>query len=210
MDIGAIRTDYQMMSLSESEVLDDPIKQFEKWFEEALKAEVLEVNAFSLATSVNDFPDVRIVLLKGISNGELQFFTNYDSEKGSQISHNNKVAVTFFWPELQRQVRIRGEVSKLSTKDSDQYYFSRPEGSQIGAHVSQQSKPIENRGLLEERNEKTKQYFSEHPIERPSNWGGYGIKPKEVEFWQGRSSRLHDRILYKKEGAIWKLVRLQP
>ncbi|MFY7732383.1 MAG: pyridoxamine 5'-phosphate oxidase [Bacteroidia bacterium] len=212
MNIADIRTDYTLKSFDEKDLLANAFEQFEIWFDEAIKAEVLEPNAMTLATiSPSGFPSARIVLLKGIEANGLEFFTNYQSNKGHDIDHNNKVALVFFWPELQRQVRVVGTAQKMSDEKSDLYFNSRPLGSRIGAHASPQSKVIPNRVLLEESVKKMEALFSEEPLLRPINWGGYAVNPISFEFWQGRSSRLHDRFIYTLQtDNNWKIERLAP
>jgi pyridoxamine 5'-phosphate oxidase len=212
MNIADIRTDYTLKSFDEKDLLANAFEQFEIWFDEAIKAEVLEPNAMTLATiSPSGFPSARIVLLKGIEANGLEFFTNYQSNKGHDIDHNNKVALVFFWPELQRQVRVVGTAQKMSDEKSDLYFNSRPLGSRIGAHASPQSKVIPNRVLLEESVKKMEALFSEEPLLRPINWGGYVVNPISFEFWQGRSSRLHDRFIYSLQtDNNWKIERLAP
>jgi pyridoxamine 5'-phosphate oxidase len=212
MNIADIRTDYTLKSFDEKDLLANAFEQFEIWFDEAIKAEVLEPNAMTLATiSPNGFPAARIVLLKGIEANGLEFFTNYHSNKGHDLDHNNKVALVFFWPELQRQVRVVGTAQKMSDEKSDLYFNSRPLGSRIGAHASPQSKVISSRVLLEESVKKMEALFSEEPLLRPINWGGYVVNPISFEFWQGRSSRLHDRFIYTLQtDNNWKIERLAP
>jgi pyridoxamine 5'-phosphate oxidase len=212
MNIADIRTDYTLKSFDEKDLLANAFEQFEIWFDEAIKAEVLEPNAMTLATiSPNGFPAARIVLLKGIEANGLEFFTNYHSNKGHDLDHNNKVALVFFWPELQRQVRVVGTAQKMSDEKSDLYFNSRPLGSRIGAHASPQSKVIPSRVLLEESVKKMEALFNEEPLLRPINWGGYVVNPISFEFWQGRSSRLHDRFIYSLQtDNNWKIERLAP
>ena len=210
MDISAIRKDYTIKSLDISDVNIDPIAQFEVWFKEALKAHVLEVNAMTVSTiGLDGSPNARILLLKGVDTGFV-FFTNYNSEKGKELENNNSASLTFFWPELERQVRIRGKIEKVTAEESDSYFFSRPLGSQIGAWVSPQSQLINSRADLSNRQKDFERQFGENNISRPPHWGGYRLLPHTIEFWQGRPSRLHDRIKYLKEGENWKIVRLAP
>lgn len=210
MDISGIRKDYALKSLDFSEVSSDAVLQFRTWFDEAINAEVLEVNAMTLATvGANGTPNARIILLKGIDEGFI-FFTNYRSEKSRELETNNKAALTFFWAELERQVRIKGVVEKVSAEESDAYFFSRPFGSQIGAWVSPQSKKIESREVLVANQLEIEQKFSEKPMQRPEHWGGYRLFPNKIEFWQGRPSRLHDRIVYELIDGAWKISRLAP
>ncbi|QCK15818.1 pyridoxamine 5'-phosphate oxidase [Mangrovivirga cuniculi] len=212
MDIADIRKEYSRHSLNIDGVDKDAVKQFEKWFEEAAKSEVLEPNAMSLSTITADGrPSCRIVLLKGISNGGFEFFTNYQSKKGLEIDENPWVALTFFWGELERQVRIEGIAERLTEKESEDYFNSRPEGSKIGAWVSPQSQPIASRVILDERHEQVKQKFDGKTVTKPKQWGGYRVKPVMLEFWQGRPNRLHDRISYNlQKDFSWKVTRLAP
>jgi pyridoxamine 5'-phosphate oxidase len=211
MKISDLRIDYTLKSLDEKEVSSDPIDQFKIWFEEALNAKVMEANAMTLSTVRPDsLPNSRIVLLKGVDEGFV-FFTNYNSTKGNELNDHPYAALTFFWPELERQVRLIGKVSKISSEESDEYFFSRPFSSQIGAWVSPQSKPIPNRQFLEENENKLRDELDQNSMKRPENWGGYRLLAMEVEFWQGRPSRLHDRILYTQEDSnLWKIQRLAP
>lgn len=211
-DIAAIREDYVKGILSEDEVKSDPLGQFKVWFDQALYARVIEPNAMVLSTiSVNEFPSSRVVLLKDLQQGGLSFFTNYQSQKGKDLSNCNRVSVLFFWAELQRQVRIEGYVDKLSPADSDEYFASRPRGSRIGAWSSPQSSVIPNRDFLETTvNRFTNDFEGSEEIPRPDFWGGYVVKPIKFEFWQGRSSRLHDRIQYTLENEKWVINRLAP
>lgn len=211
MNLSEIRKEYSLKTLDIKDVSPDPIRQFQLWFEEAVDAEVLEVNAMCLSTLGKDgFPSGRIVLLKGVDHGFL-FFTNYLSEKGKEIALNPKVSLTFFWAELERQVRVMGTLEKVSAQESDDYYFSRPLGSQVGAWSSPQSQKIPNREFLEKTIQELQEKFSKEPISRPPHWGGYRLLPIRFEFWQGRPSRLHDRIAYEKvsEGN-WEISRLAP
>lgn len=210
MDISAIRKDYTLKSLDINDVNVDPIAQFNAWFEEAVAAQVLEVNAMTISTiGLDGNPNARIVLLKELDHGFV-FFTNYESEKGQEIQQSNTAALTFFWPELERQVRIRGKIEKVSSQESDKYFFSRPYGSQIGAWTSPQSKVLSSREELSLKQIAIEQKFSEEPMHRPAHWGGYRLLPISVEFWQGRPSRLHDRIKYELKEKVWEIKRLAP
>lgn len=209
--IADIRKSYQKKTLSEKDVAKDPVDQFKQWWEEAIAANADEVNAMTLATSDKDGrPSARTVLLKGIEDDGFVFFTNYESRKGREIEANPYVALLFFWKELERQVRIEGAIAKLSGEESDKYFVSRPVESRIGAWVSPQSTVISGREFLEERERQFEQKFENIEIPRPPHWGGYSVKPTMMEFWQGRPGRLHDRILYTKEGKAWRMQRLAP
>lgn len=210
--IASIRREYSSRTLSEQEVNKDPVKQFLQWFDEALRSEVLEPNAMHVSTiGLDGRPKGRIVLLKGVEDGRFVFFTNYLSHKGKELEKTPWAALTFFWAELERQVRIEGKVSKLAEAASDEYFHSRPRGSQIGAWVSMQSEEIPGRRFLEERlQEVTKQYEGVDVIPRPPYWGGYAVEADYFEFWQGRPNRLHDRICYRLENGIWRIARLSP
>ena len=208
-----IRDDYNLGELDESQVHKNPVNQFEKWFEEALMAEITEVNAMTLATvNSENQPTIRVVLLKGIDERGMVFFTNYQSRKGQEIEQNPSAALNFFWKELHRQVRIEGKIEKISHEESETYFKSRDRGSRIGAWASPQSRVIKNREVLEARVEAFKSQFEqEEDIPCPTHWGGYRLVPTYVEFWQGRPSRLHDRIIYQKqENGEWKIERLAP
>jgi pyridoxamine 5'-phosphate oxidase len=212
MNIQDIRKDYTQHELDEAALREDPIAQFSSWFEEALTAEVLEANACALAT-VDELgnPHNRIVLLKGVSKTGFQFFTNYTSDKANEIGRNPAVAMTFFWKELERQVRIEGRVSKMSEEDSKAYFSSRPHMSQLGAWVSNQSQIISSRLVLEQRLEELMQRYPEGTdVPYPAHWGGFELTPTKVEFWQGRPSRLHDRICYVQIDQRWHKQRLAP
>jgi len=210
--IAAIRKDYKLATLSELEIDKNPIKQFGKWWDEAISCAIDEVNAMTLATAtLQGKPSARIVLLKGYDDNGFSFFTNYESHKGIELGANPQASLVFFWKELERQVRIEGITEKLTAKENDTYFLSRPEGSRIGAWASPQSQVIKQREEIEESVKKYTQQFSGNPIDRPAFWGGYRVKPQIIEFWQGRPSRLHDRIQYSlQENGQWKIERLAP
>jgi pyridoxamine 5'-phosphate oxidase len=209
--IADIRKDYKLKSLLEEEVKNNPLDQFSLWWDEAINSKIEEVNAMTLATATQDgFPSARIVLLKGMTSEGFLFFTNYLSKKGADLAVNPRAALVFFWQELERQVRIEGTVEKISEAESNTYFASRPVKSQIGAWASPQSKTIARRNIIEESFEKYETQFREGNIPRPPHWGGYIVKPARIEFWQGRRSRLHDRILYIKSDKEWKRERLAP
>jgi len=210
--IADIRKDYKKHQLEESMVDKNPLKQFENWFEAAVESEVIEPNAMSLATvSPKGMPDCRIVLLKGIEDEGFVFYTNYQSNKGRELAQNPAAALTFFWPELERQVRIQGMVEKVSEQKSEEYFKSRPKESQVGAWTSPQSSVVKDREILEKREaELTEKFKNDEALPKPEQWGGYVLKPISIEFWQGRPSRLHDRILYSLVEENWKINRLAP
>ena len=209
--IADIRKDYKLKSLLEEDVKKDPVDQFSVWWEEAVKSDITEVNAMTLATcSLNGMPSARIVLLKGYTKKGFVFYTNYESNKGKELKDNPHAALVFFWKELERQVRIEGTVEKISEAESEAYFQSRPTGSKIGAWASAQSSPIANREEIEKKYLNFSRQFNNTEIPRPPYWGGYIVKPSKIEFWQGRSSRLHDRILYSQQAEGWKIERLSP
>ncbi|MEY5069654.1 MAG: pyridoxamine 5-phosphate oxidase [Bacteroidota bacterium] len=207
-----LRKDYRAEKLSETDVKKNPIEQFDHWFDEALKSGIYEPNAMTLATASTDGkPAARIVLLKGFNKDGFVFYTNYLSRKGKELAKNPVVALVFFWPELERQVRIEGTIEKVSKETSEKYFQSRPKESQIGALASPQSQIIADRSLLEKNWKELEKKYADQEIPKPSFWGGYLVKPQVIEFWQGRSSRLHDRIVYRKaDKNNWKIVRLAP
>ncbi|MBS1524620.1 MAG: pyridoxamine 5'-phosphate oxidase [Bacteroidetes bacterium] len=211
-DIQNIRNEYQAAKLSESDTAADPIKQFDQWFKEALASQQHEPTAMTLATATPDGrPSARIVLMKGFDKEGFSFYTNYLSRKGKEIAKNPLGALTFFWDTLERQVRIEGTIEKLSREESEKYFHSRPNGSQVGAVVSPQSQEIPGREGLEKKWNELEAQYAGKEVPKPSHWGGYILKPRMIEFWQGRPSRLHDRILYKKtDNQNWKKVRLAP
>jgi pyridoxamine 5'-phosphate oxidase len=210
MSIADIRTDYKRGELDESHAAADPIDQFARWWEEATKSEIHEVNAMTLATAdAQGRPSARTVLLKDFDARGFVFYTNYDSRKGRELAANAQACLLFFWKELERQVRIEGSVEQVSAEDSDTYFASRPLASRIGAWASPQSQPISGKAWLLARAAEMGLKHGINPS-RPPHWGGYRVRPKAVEFWQGRPSRLHDRLLYTQDGAGWQRQRLAP
>lgn len=211
INIQTIRKEYTKAELDIQNVNQTPILQFKTWFEEALESKVAEVNAMVLSTvSEENKPTARVVLLKAFDEKGFSFFTNYDSKKGKQLAQNPNACLTFFWAELERQVRIEGTVEKVSTQESDDYFAVRPKGSQIGAWASPQSSVIDSRDVLIKNQELLEAQYADLNIARPTQWGGYVLKPTLIEFWQGRHSRLHDRINYTLENNSWKIERLAP
>jgi pyridoxamine 5'-phosphate oxidase len=210
--IADIRKNYSQKSLSEKEAATNPIQQFSTWWDEAVMSEIDEANAMTLATASTDgVPSARIVLLKGFNETGFTFFTNYNSFKGQQLTENPKACLVFFWKELERQVRITGLIEKIPAEASDTYFHSRPEGSQIGAIASPQSQVIENREWLDKHYQDVEQEMQGKKLQRPTHWGGYIVKPVIIEFWQGRPSRLHDRLQYVLDDrGNWKIERLAP
>ena len=209
-DLSDYRTSYDKSSLVEENLPSNPYKLFEKWFDELCESNsVIEPNAMTLSTvDFKNRPRNRVVLLKKISKKGFVFYTNYDSRKGIDINNNQNVSISFFWPSFERQVIIEGICSKISAKESDKYFYSRPIESQIGAIVSSQSNEIPNRDHIENKFNSFK--LKRPKISRPSNWGGYIIKPRNIEFWQGRKNRLHDRIIYHNDETKWSISRLSP
>ena len=210
--IADLRRDYALASLDASDVVADPIAQFSAWFANATDAKIAEPNAMTLATLGPDgAPDARIVLLKGVDARGFTFFTDYRSQKGRDLLAHPRAALVFFWTELERQVRIRGTVAQLSATESAAYYDSRPRGSRIGAWASEQSSVITDRSVLESRVREVESRFPDDTAPSlPPHWGGYLVEPTHVEFWQGRQSRLHDRIRYRREESAWIVERLSP
>lgn len=211
MSLASLRKEYQQASLSETDVAADPIQQFGVWFQQALKADAAEANAMSLSTvSAEGKPSSRIVLIKDFDQRGFCWFTNYESAKGHDLEANPFGALLFFWSPLERQVRIEGRIEKISAEENDAYFHSRPLGSRQGAHASQQSQPIASREALEENLQAAVAKFGDQPP-RPEHWGGYRLVPEKLEFWQGRRSRLHDRIVYTRNAdGSWSISRLQP
>ncbi|MBC7654119.1 MAG: pyridoxamine 5'-phosphate oxidase [Oligoflexus sp.] len=210
--IQNLRQDYRSAALSEEDATENPYKLFEKWFSEALNADVLDPNAMTLATCSNNcMPSARIVLLKEFNEEGFVFYTNYESQKGIEIQQNPYVALVFFWADLERQIRVEGVVEKVSEEESTSYFKSRPKGSQLGALTSPQSKRIPNREFLVEKLAQLEKEYEDNEIIKPKYWGGYRVIPNKIEFWQGRSNRLHDRLAYIQEkDQSWKFERLAP
>jgi pyridoxamine 5'-phosphate oxidase len=210
-DLAQMRKSYEQAALDESHVLADPLAQFQKWFDEAVHAKALEPNAMTLATvGEQGRPSTRVVLLKGLDSRGLCWYTNYESRKGQELGLNPFAALQFFWPELERVVRVEGRVAPMAAAESDEYYRTRPLGSRIGAWASPQSQVIASRESLEANWEQAQARQGQDPV-RPANWGGYRLVPDRWEFWQGRSSRLHDRLCFERHGdAAWQLSRLAP
>ncbi len=211
-EIAAIRKEYRLKMLREEEVEREPIRQFDKWWTEACKSELPEVNAMTLATVSGDgIPSARIVLLKGFNESGFVFFTNYHSAKAQHLTENPYACLVFFWPDLERQVRITGKVEPLDSTASDEYFNSRPLGSRLGAIASPQSQVISSREWLEQRVAAVTREWEDRAPERPQQWGGYLVRPFRIEFWQGRPDRLHDRIQYlQNDNKGWEIARLAP
>ncbi len=209
--IQSLRQDYRAAELSEKDADKNPIKQFEKWFSAAIDAQLYEPNVMTLATAdKTGKPNARIVLLKGFDENGFSFYTNYLSQKGKEIKKNPQACLVFFWAELERQVRIEGKIEKLSKEASEKYFHSRPVESQIGAIVSPQSQIITDRKVLEQKVDELTSQYKGKKIPKPAHWGGYIVKPTSIEFWQGRTSRLHDRIKYDLINGKWQTNRLAP
>ena len=208
--ISELRNEYKRQELLEKDINKDPLLQFKKCLDEAIDAKVPEPTAMNFCTvSDEGKPSSRIVLLKGISNSGLSFYTNYHSRKGKELKNNPNASITFFWPELERQVRIEGKVKRTDAKTSEEYFHSRPKGSQIGAYISPQSDEI-SREQLQKFKEEAEKKFSTIDVPRPEHWGGYELEPDYFEFWQGRPSRLHDRIIFEKKDNNWIIKRIAP
>jgi pyridoxamine 5'-phosphate oxidase len=211
MSIADIRKDYRLASLDERDVDADPFVQFQRWFDDAVRAEVAEPNAMTLATATPDaYPSARVVLLKGVDSRGFVFYTDYRSRKGQELADNPHAALCFFWAELERQVRIAGAVQRVTRAESDEYFQSRPLPSRIGAWTSSQSSVLASREVLERDLAANTARFADGPVPLPDHWGGYRVVPEEIEFWQGRESRLHDRMQFRKEAGVWRRRRLSP
>ena len=210
MNIAELRQEYMRAGLAEAQADPDPLQQFERWFDDALRAKLPLPNAMTLATSdARGTPTARIVLLKGIDRGGFVFYTNYRSRKGREIEAKSSACLLFLWSDLERQVRIEGTVEKVSASESDEYYVTRPLGARLSAWASNQSESVASRQVLEKAMDEARQRYGDNPP-RPPHWGGYRVLPQAMEFWQGRGDRLHDRLLYERAGAAWKIKRLAP
>ena len=211
MDLSEIRREYGRARLEREDLKNDPIDQFEDWFADARASGASEINAMVLATAGSDGqPSARTVLLKYFDRSGFVFFTNLESAKARQIEQNSKVALHFYWPVMERQVVIRGAAQKVSRHEALAYFLKRPRGSQLGAWVSDQSRVVSSRSLLEMKLDEVRRRFSDGQVPLPSFWGGYRVRPEEMEFWQGRENRLHDRFLFRREGEAWTVERLAP
>lgn len=210
MNIADLRQEYMRAGLSEAQADADPIRQFERWFEDALRAKLPLPNAMTLATvTPAGAPSARIVLLKGVEQGAFLFYTNYLSRKGRELEQRAQACLLLLWSDLERQVRIDGVVQKVTSTESDAYYASRPLGARLSAWASAQSATVSTRKILEESLEHMRRQYGDQPP-RPPHWGGYRVIPQEIEFWQGRADRLHDRLLYRRKGDLWAIERLSP
>jgi pyridoxamine 5'-phosphate oxidase len=209
--IANLRQNYTLQALNEADVDPDPIRQFQRWLDQAIAAELPEPNAMTLATATRDgIPSARIVLLKGLDARGFAFYTNYESRKGQELADNPQAALVFLWTVLERQVRIEGQVEKVAAAETDAYFQSRPLASRLGAWASEQSRVIRDREVLEQRFAELKATYADETVPRPPHWGGYRVIPHQIEFWQGRTSRLHDRLRYRLEQGNWLLERLAP
>jgi len=210
MNIADLRQEYMRAGLAEADAHADPLVQFERWFNDALAAQLPLANAMTLATAGSGgAPDARIVLLKGVDNGGFVFYTNYESRKGRQLAVQPQACLVFFWAPLERQIRIDGRVEKVTAAESDAYFATRPLGARLSARASAQSSVVPDRNTLEHEMRNQQRQYGDNPP-RPPHWGGYRVLPSRVEFWQGRENRLHDRLLYLRHGGSWKIERLAP
>jgi pyridoxamine 5'-phosphate oxidase len=210
--VTRLRKEYTRSGLKESDVASDPIEQFRSWFDEVLAADLHEPNAMTLATATPEGrPSARVVLLKGFDERGFVFYTSYVGRKSEELETNPNCALVFYWGELERQVRVEGRASRVSEEESDEYFGSRPRGSRLGAWASEQSRPVEGRGALEERLRGLEAEYEWREVPRPPFWGGYQVEPEVIEFWQGRENRLHDRLVYRRsDNGEWGRERLQP
>ncbi len=211
-DISGIGKQYGLLELKESDLDPNPFKQFEKWFGDALKADLIHPNAMTVATATKDGkPSARIMLLKGFDEDGFVFYTNSESKKGEDLTESPQAALVFWWDKLERQVRIEGYVEKVSDEEADSYFKSRPRGSQIGAWASKQSRVIDSRQVLEQQFQELEAQYQNRDVSRPPYWTGYRLRPDSIEFWQGRPNRLHDRLRYRSgDGGSWIIERLAP
>lgn len=210
MKIADLRQEYMRAGLSEAQADADPLRQFERWFEDALRAKLPLANAMTLATVTPEgAPSARIVLLKGVEQGAFLFYTNYLSRKGQELAQRASACLVLLWSDLERQVRVDGAVQKVTGADADAYYATRPLGARLSAWASAQSAPVPSRATLEKALTEARERHGDNPA-RPANWGGYRVVPQEIEFWQGRADRLHDRLRYRRQGDRWAIERLSP
>jgi len=211
MNLADLRREYTKGGLRRADLDPNPLVQFQKWFEQALNAQLIEPSAMTVATADKNGPSARIVLLKALDERGFVFFTNYESRKGRELAENSNAALVFYWAELERQVCVAGGVSKVGRAESEKYFAMRPRGSQLGACMSKQSSVVPDRAFLETRLQELEKHFANRDVETPANWGGYVLAPNRIEFWQGRPNRLHDRFQYSKEpSGSWRIDRLSP
>ena len=211
MDASSLRKEYKSAGLDKADVHHDPVVQFHVWFQDTIDAGLHEPNAMILATATTEGkPSARTVLLKGYDERGFVFYTNYEGRKAGELENNPRCALLFYWGELERQVRVEGRAIRVPGEESDAYYASRPRGSRLGALASRQSRPVEDRTILEQRLRRLKEEYEGREVPRPPYWGGFRVAPETIEFWQGRENRLHDRLIYRRDNGGWKIERLQP